>query len=490
MKIDNRKVVAIVGAGPAGLTAALDLLKKDGFKPVILEKSSMVGGLSRTENFKGNRIDIGGHRFFSKSDVIMNWWNDILPMLVRNRLSRIFYLGKFFSYPISLSGETIKNLGLRRIILIGFSYLKSILLPIKPEKTLEDFFINRFGRRLYETFFKDYTEKVWGVPCKEIPAEWGVQRVKGLSISKALAHFFKSFFKKGKGITQKSTETSLIDRFLYPKYGPGQMWEEVRDRVKQKGGEIIMNCNIDKIELDSNRQVSAVSGALKSGGRINIDCHHLISSMPVVELIKSLGDKAPLEVKKVAEGLVYRDFITVGVLLKSMSSKITASGMVPDNWIYIQEPHVKVGRIQIFNNWSPYMVKDKNTIWVGMEYFANVGDKLWGMKEEELKKLAYQELATLGFAEEAHILDSVVIKMEKAYPAYFGSYGRFPEIIQFVNTIPNMFLVGRNGMHKYNNQDHSMLTAMEAVAQIVEGKVDKEKIWKINTEQEYHEHKK
>jgi len=526
------KTVVIAGAGPAGLTAAYELLKVGGFNVIILEKSGDIGGISKTVNYKGNRIDIGGHRFFSKSDVVMNWWADIMPiqntgtsgaksfeisyegkkrvvasavtgadadpettdlvMLARSRLSRIFYLKRFFKYPLAISVETIQNLGLVRMTKIGMSYVWAMAFPIKPEKTLEDFFINRFGKVLYGTFFKDYTEKVWGAACKDIPADWGAQRVKGLSIGKAIRHFAmsKARSKSKNDLSQKGTETSLIERFLYPKFGPGQLWEEVARRVTEKGATLCMHTNVTGLTLDARGKnlvgVSAVSG----DGKVHqFPCDYFISTMPVSELIAALGKKVPKRVSEVARGLKYRDFITVGVLLKRMSRSIDASGLAPDNWIYIQEPYVKVGRIQIFNNWSPYMVKDKNTIWIGMEYFANQGDEMWSLSDGDMKSLAAKELADLGFAGPDDILDSTVIRMEKAYPAYFGSYKDFSIIQAYTDSIPNMFLVGRNGMHKYNNQDHSMLTAMEAVATITGSKKGKAHIWSVNTEQEYHEKK-
>ncbi len=523
MNSDKKKIVVIIGAGPAGLTAAYELLKYPGFLPVILEKSQDVGGLSKTVNFNGNRIDIGGHRFFSKSEVVMKWWSNILPvqkieesqtvsyhgkstevssgegpdpdsedkvMLVRSRLSRIFYNKKFFTYPISLSKDTIRNLGLVRLGVAGLSYIKAVIFPITPEKNLEDFYINRFGRHLYNTFFRDYTEKVWGVPCNKIPADWGAQRVKGLSVAQAIIHSIKKVFQKKNDIYQKGTETSLIERFLYPKYGPGQMWEEVADKVKEKGGEIVFGCNVDSFAFSEESRVCKVIGSMQDGTKQDFDCDFVISSMPVVELIKSMGSSVPKEVGDVASGLKYRDFITVGVLLNKMSTSVSASGMTPDNWVYIQEPYVKVGRIQVFNNWSPYMVKDKNGVWIGMEYFSNEDDEIWRLSELEMKALALKELESLGFASKEEVLDSVVIKMEKAYPAYFGTYDQFDVIRKFTDSIPNLFLVGRNGMHRYNNQDHSMLTAMEAINQIVEHKVEKGRIWDINTEQDYHESKK
>ena len=513
----SEKKVLIIGAGPAGLTAAYEILIHTDMKPIVLEMSSVVGGISQTVNYKGNRIDIGGHRFFSKSDAVMQWWNSFMAvhqendqelkltyqnqtkvfsefksttdlenvMLVRKRKSRIIYGGKFYDYPISLSFQTIRNLGLFNTIKIGFSYFKSVIFPIKNEKTLEDFFINRFGKELYLTFFKDYTEKVWGISCDKISSEWGAQRIKGLSISKTIIHFLKSKISSQKNLSQKNVETSLIEYFLYPKLGPGQMWECVRDKVIELGGEVISNHKVNKIEIDDEKRVRSISAIDNStGNTVSFVADYCVSTMPVDELINAFDTEIPKEVKNVSDNLLFRDFITVGVLLKKMNASLD------DNWIYIQEPSVKVGRIQIFNNWSPYLVKDENTHWLGLEYFCNKGDSLWNLSEVELKDLAIKELQQLKFCKQNDVIDSVVIRMPKTYPAYFGSYNQFDTIRNFTDTIKNLFLVGRNGMHKYNNQDHSMLTAMEAVQLIKNNNTSsKDSIWSINTEQEYHEEK-
>ena len=523
----NEKKAIIVGAGPAGLTAAYELLNKTKITPIIYEMSSDVGGISKTVVYKGNRIDIGGHRFFSKSERVMQWWLNILPlqgaparddktigrdfrifeepgapdpdktdkvMLVRERLSRIFFLKKFFDYPLSLGFNTLSGLGLIRVIKITMSYIKSRVVPIKPEKSLEDFFINRFGRELYLTFFKDYTQKVWGVPCSQIGAEWGVQRVKGLSISRAIAHAAKSIFSWDHSISQKKTETSLIGRFVYPKYGPGQMWEEVAEIVKAKGGELYLKHKIVGLKSKDGRIVEArirneVTGEVTTAG-----ADYFFSTMPVVDLIDALGDSVPEDVRQVAHGLSYRDFITVGLLLKKLRVKSrsrikTINGIIPDHWVYIQEPGVQVGRIQIFNNWSPYMVKDENTVWIGLEYFCNEGDRLWIMPDKDLTELAVKELIDIGFIQKDDVLDSTVIRMPKTYPAYFGTYAQFDVIRNFTDRFENMFLVGRNGMHKYNNTDHSMLSAMAAVENIINGVKSKDNLWALNTEQQYLEQK-
>lgn len=515
----NKKAI-IIGGGPAGLTAAYEFIQNTDIQPVVLEQSEFWGGISRTVNYKGNRIDIGGHRFFSKSDVIMDWWCKILPilseektikisyqnkskelntigfpsegkngdnvMLVRSRKSRIYYQKQFFDYPISLTPETVWKLGLFNTFLIGMSYLKSVAFPIKNEKNLEDFFINRFGKKLYKTFFKDYTEKVWGIKCTEISSEWGAQRIKGLSIRKSIAHFLnKKFSKKsGKDISQKDTETSLIEYFLYPKFGPGQMWEEVARKVVENKGELHQNLKVIKIKTEDKKVIAIIAQDQSTKEEVVFEGDYFISTMPVQELIASLETEVPDNVNEVAKGLVYRDFITVGLLLKKMTKE-----EITDNWIYIQEPYVKVGRLQIFNNWSPFLVKDENTKWVGLEYFCYEGDDLWNKSEGEMKQLAIDEMIEIGMIQREDVLDSVVIKMPKTYPAYFGTYDKFNEIVEYTNQFENLFLIGRNGMHKYNNQDHSMLTAIQAVQNIKDGISNKENIWAINTEQEYHEEK-
>lgn len=525
-EIMEEKKAIIIGAGPAGLTAAYELLKKTNIKPVIFEETFDIGGISKTVNYKGNRIDIGGHRFFSKSDRVMKWWMNMMPieenskkndngfkadevpkktiknnqrvMLIRNRLSRIYYIRKFFNYPISLTFETIHNLGVSRTIKIGLSYIISRLFPIKNEVSLEDFLINRFGKELYETFFKDYTQKVWGVPCNEIPSEWGAQRIKGLSISKAILHALKKNLSKDGSILQKKTETSLIEKFLYPKYGPGQMWEEVAKRIKDQGGEILFGQKAIRLNIQNSSIKQIVIKDQNAGIEKKYTPSYVFSTMPVRDLILGIDKKSELseDVKKVAEGLEYRDFITVGLLLNELKIKNKKEnsqnndGLIPDNWIYIQEKDVRLGRLQIFNNWSPYLVKDKSKIWIGLEYFCTEGDELWEKNDEAFAKFAIKELTKIDIIEEKSVLDYIVIRVPKTYPAYFGTYKHFDKIINYVNNVQNLFLIGRNGMHRYNNQDHSMLTAMRAVDNIVEKIISKNNIWEINTEEDYHEEKR
>ena len=506
----------IAGAGPAGLTAALELLEHTDVVPIVYEADTMVGGLAKTVHYEGNRIDIGGHRFFSKSARVMHWWTNILPlqrlapdelsgwisrtsdgagpdpdqeelvMLLRERRSRIMYLRRMFDYPVSLNGNTVRNLGPVRMVRIGFSYLHARLRPIRDESSLEDFMVNRFGRELYATFFADYTEKVWGVPPSQIKADWGAQRIKGLSVSRALVHALRSMLPSRRGggdIYQRGTETSLIERFLYPKRGPGQLWEEVTRRVRERGGQVILGTAVVALHVEGQRIVAA-SVRDSEGHVTRVEGDYFFSSMPIRELIAGLDADVPEAVREVAAGLSYRDFITVGVLLRAPGGGL--AGM-KDNWIYVQEPDVKVGRLQIFNNWSPYLVKDPGTVWVGMEYFANEGDELWSMPSEEFARFAIGELVSLGFVRPEDVLDQTVIHVPKAYPAYFGTYDRFEELREYVDRFPNLFLVGRNGMHRYNNQDHSMLTAMVAVENIAADVMTKDNIWSVNVEQEYHE---
>lgn len=499
----EKKTAIIIGAGPAGLTAAYELLHKTSIVPIIYEASDELGGLARTINYKGNRIDIGGHRFFSKSDRVMRWWENILPfedaasgispettdkiMLARDRLSRIFFLRKFFDYPITLNANTIFGLGLARLFVMGLGYLKIKLFPIKPEQTLEDFFINRFGKGLYRAFFKDYTEKVWGVPCEKISPEWGAQRVKGLSITKALADFLKTLLSKPSSVSQKNIETSLIRRFLYPKYGPGQIWEETAKIIKEKGGEILLRHAAAGFCAEGDRIMAVKIKDLETGEIKICRADYFFSTMPIKDLVAKITPAPDEQVWRVAANLPYRDFITVGLLLKKWKNGKTDA--IPDNWIYIQEKDVKVGRLQIFNNWSSYLVKDPDTIWVGLEYFCNEGDELWNKTDSELMDFAIGELSKLGMIDKEDALDGTVIRAPKAYPAYFGAYKNFSVVKDFLDGFENLFLIGRNGMHKYNNQDHSMLTAMTAVENIINNIKSKNNIWDINIEESYHENK-
>src|SRR5580700_1632321 len=522
------KTALIIGAGPAGLTAALELLRRSNVRPIVLEATQRIGGISCTIRHNGNRMDIGGHRFFSKADRVMDWWTELMPlaatedssgmhaihyqnqsravaagmasagsadpdlvMLVRPRKSRIYFLRSFFDYPVALNGRTVRQLGPWRMMKIGLGYLRAKLFPRRNEKTLEDFLINRFGTELYLTFFKSYTEKVWGVPCDQISAEWGAQRIKGLSLRTAIAHFFRKTFSREKAgdIAQKSTETSLIEKFLYPKFGPGQLWEYVAGLVTKKGGEVRMGWRAATLHVEGS-QVVSVDAVDAQGISHTIPADYVFSTMPVRELIHSLDVEVPAEVRAVADGLVYRDFITVGLLVDRLIVTEPDGSPLKDTWIYIQEPDVLVGRLQIFNNWSPYMVADPTRVWIGLEYFCYDTDKLWNLPDEDIARFAIAEVEKIGILRAADVRDTHVVRVPKTYPAYFGTYDRFDEIVQYTDRFRNLFLVGRNGMHKYNNQDHSMLTAMTAVDQIVAGAIDKAALWEINTEQEYHEEKK
>ncbi len=520
----TRRRVVIIGAGPAGLTAAHELASAGLEDIVVLEASGEVGGLARSVNYRGNRIDIGGHRFFSKSDWVMDWWLRMLPlardqqgeaglrlsyhgqsralsqapaapesgpnvMLVRRRLSRIYFDGKFFDYPLKANLETALKLGLRRCAAFGASYLWSRLFPRRPERSLEDFFINRFGRRLYLQFFKDYTEKVWGTPCEQISADWGAQRIKSLSIAKALRHAMRKMLRRRAGGLGASEQTSLIERFLYPKYGPGQMWELTAERLRLQGVRLVFEAAVRGIEHAGGR-ITAVEAAVPGGALQRFEADSFVSTMPVRDLVEGLSPPAPARAREIACGLQYRSFIIVGQLYRRLMPTPAGRGplnLVPDNWIYVQEPGVKVGRLQFFNNWSPYLVKDRDTVWIGMEFFCSEGDALWRSPDEELKRLGIHELRELRLADPADHLDSVVIRMPKAYPGYFGSYGSFDELRAYLDSFPNLFLVGRNGMHRYNNQDHSMLSAKAAAEAILAGRSDKAPIWGVNVDDEYHE---
>ncbi|HEX3935653.1 MAG TPA: NAD(P)/FAD-dependent oxidoreductase, partial [Puia sp.] len=401
-----------------------------------------------------------------------------------------------FSYPLQLSYTTLRQLGPVRTTRIVCSYVKARLFPIRQEKSLTDFIVNRFGRQLYLLFFKDYTEKVWGKPCDDISPEWGAQRIKGISLSKAISHAAQKVIssrKRGSDIAQKDTETSLIERFLYPKFGPGQLWEEVARQIVDMGGQIIMHHRVTAVTTADMRLTSISAVDTQTGNTATFEGEYFFSTMPVQELIAGMGSGVPENVRSVAAGLEYRDFITVGVLLSKMSpghKHVTNSAnLLPDTWIYIQEKDVRVGRLQIFNNWSPYLVKDPNTIWVGMEYFCNTEDDFWKQADENIKQLAVEELEKIGLATAGDVIDTTVLRMEKTYPAYFGTYDRFEELRNYIDRFENLFLIGRNGMHKYNNSDHSMLTAMVAVDNICNNITGKSNIWSINTEQEYHEEK-
>jgi len=528
MPADRHQPVVIIGAGPAGLTAAHELARAGFTAITVLEATDTLGGLSRTVRHAGNRIDIGGHRFFSKSEWVMQWWLDMLPvagpdephslhgagealfayqgqsaridparlphtdgdaaMLVRDRLSRILFGGKFFDYPLKLNVETALKLGLVRCFLFGLSYMRAQVWPRRPEVTLEDFFINRFGQRLYRQFFREYTEKVWGRPCDQISAEWGAQRIKSLSVGKAILHALRQMLPGGR--KARAAQTSLIEYFLYPRLGPGQMWETAAARLATMGVSVRMQCQVEALQTKEG-VVTGVRYRDRDGNQHTLDASQVISTMPVRDLIAGLGAAVPSDVAQIAADLEYRDFITVGLLYERLAREdrrqIPGRAAIPDNWIYIQEPGVKVGRVQLFNNWSPYLVEDPARVWVGLEYFCVEGDALWSMTDADLLALGRREMEQIGLARAADCRDGVVIRMPKAYPGYYGSYERFGEVRAWLDAIPNLFLIGRNGMHRYNNQDHSMLSAKAAAEAIASGSTDKSAIWAINIDDDYHE---
>ncbi len=569
-----QKIAIIAGAGPAGLTAAYELLKHTDVLPVVYESTGAIGGIAQTFNYKNNRIDIGGHRFFSKSDAVMRWWFNILPlqgkpsadtvendhdinyatesiiellcpecaglrtedlglrkeddsqcvdpkskvpspksssglrkrfpapdpeqddavMLQRPRLSRIFYRKHFFPYPIGITILVAKKLGFLNTFLIGCSYIKAQTFPLRDETYLDAFYINRFGRRLYKTFFEAYTEKVWGVPCHQIRADWGAQRVKGLSLKRAVSHAIRDLLSSDFKKSQEERETSLITRFYYPKFGPGQMWEEVTRQVQACGGQVHMHKRISGVHTDNGRVNAVTVEDVQTGECTRVACDYFFSTMPIKHLIGMMTPHPPALVTEVAEGLQYRDFLTVGLLLKKMHVQERGkqpAATVPDNWIYIQEGGVRVGRVQVFNNWSPYMVADrKNTVWIGLEYFVNEGGDLWVLPDQDMIALGIREMETIGMIRKEDVLDGCVLRMPKAYPSYTGSYTQLHVVREFTQKISNLYLIGRNGMHRYNNQDHSMLTAMLAVDNIVTGRTDNSNLWEVNIDMVYHEEKK
>jgi len=519
---NDLKQVLIIGAGPAGLTAGYELLKRSqDFNVTILEETSSFGGISRTVEHNGNRMDIGGHRFFSKDERVTQWWEHVLPnqgapsfddkrlhrdaklapsgpdpekedrvMLFRNRISRIYYRHKFFDYPVKLNFETIKNMGFFTTLLAGFSYLKAVVRKL-PETSLENFYINRFGRQLYSMFFEGYTEKLWGRHPRSISADWGSQRVKGLSIIAVLKDVISKLLPGTRDA--RHVETSLIESFNYPKYGPGQLWETAAADFAGMGGTIRTNCKAVSIVVENGQVCKVV--CQENGQRVELDADIVISSMPLKELVEGMNG-VPEDVKRIAQGLPYRDFVTVGMLvdklnLQNKTSIKTLNNIIPDNWIYVQDTGVKLGRIQVFNNWSPYLVKDpEHTVWIGLEYFCTEHDTYWNMSNEEWLAFAAKELVSMQVLDDAKaVKDYHVEFVKKAYPAYFDTYAHIDKLIAWLNKIDNLYCVGRNGQHRYNNMDHSMATSFETVSNILSGRKDKSNIWSVNTEKEYHESK-
>ena len=515
--MSGEKRALIIGAGPAGLTAAYEMLIKTDIKPIIIEELDCVGGIARTVFHNGNGIDLGGHRLFSKSTEILNLWEELLPlqgkppiddkllarditvssngpdpdetdvvMLKRRRLSRIYYLRKFFNYPISLSLKTILNMGILRTTKAGFSYVKSCFIK-REEKSLEDFMINRFGKVLYETFFEKYTQKVWGLHPKDISKEWGEQRIKGLSLLKALINAILAPLNL---VSNKQKETSLIDEYYYPKYGCGQLWDIMAKKIISMGGEIHYGEKVVKFD-NSEHLITSVQTIDKNNLTNIYHADYIISSMPIKDLVCGL-QYVPENISEITKKLPYRDYILVGFYLNKFNLKNntkikTFNDICPDSWIYLQDDNIVAGRLQIMNNWSPYLVKDfKNKVFISLEYFATEGDELWCKSEEEMFNTALNDIDILGLTSKENILDKVIIKVKKAYPAYFGSYEFFDEVKDYLSRFENLYCVGRNGQHKYNNMDHSMLSGIEAV-NVITKKVDKKILWEVNTEKNYHE---
>lgn len=513
--------VVIIGAGPAGLTAAYELLTRHrGYEVIVLEKTGAIGGISKTVRHNGNRMDIGGHRFFSKDQRVMDWWQNVMPlqgspslddlllrremplspggpdpqredrvMLLRNRVSRIYYQGHFFDYPVSLKWKTLKAMGMATTLQVGLSYLRSVFHKL-PETSLENFYVNSFGRKLYSMFFESYTEKLWGRHPSAISAEWGAQRTKGLSIRGVLADMMKKLF-LSKEKRKQSVQTSLIEEFRYPKFGPGQLWETVAEDIRGAGGDVRVGCGVTAVETDGDR-IAAVR-YMQGSAEVRLEADAFFSSMPVKDLIGGM-DGVPEDIKALAGGLPYRDFVTVGLLvnrlnLRNETQLKTLNDIIPDCWIYVQDHNVRLGRVQVFNNWSPYMVRDpEHTVWVGLEYFCSEGDAFWNMGADECTDLAVGELLKIGMLKSRDdVLDSHHERVQKAYPAYFDSYEHMDRLIRYLDHYSNLYCIGRNGQHRYNNMDHSMATAFEAVQNLTTGQTDKSNVWSVNTEKEYHE---
>ncbi len=457
--------VVILGAGPAGLTAAYELARA-GRRSVVLEKDAVVGGLARTVEYKGYLFDIGGHRFFTKAPLVERMWREVLgeDLLKRRRLSRIYYRGKFFRYPLE-PWNALRGFGLRESLRCAFSYLKAQVAPQRPEEDFEAWVSNRFGRRLFEIFFRSYTEKVWGLSCREIRAEWAAQRIRGLSLRTLLLDALRV-----RSRDRRRAVRTLIHEFHYPRRGPGMMWNRTRELIEARCGRVILQAPVERIHWRPGRVVAVeAGGSLWSG-------EHFISSIAIRDLIRLLDPTPPDYLQQAAKDFRYRDFLTVALIVRGRD-------LFPDNWIYVHDPDVKVGRIQNYNNWSPEMSPDPETTCLGLEYFCFEGDELWSMPDRALLTLAEEELIRLGLAAPGHVIDGAVVRMEKAYPIYDERYQQgLAAVRRFLEQVPNLQLVGRNGMHHYNNQDHSMLTGMLAARNVLGARFD---LWQVNLEAVY-----
>jgi protoporphyrinogen oxidase len=529
-KVGSAKAI-IIGAGPAGLTAAYELLTRSDIEPVLFESLDVVGGIARSESLGSNIMDLGGHRFYSKSTKILRWWTNILPLapyepgseeeaviisyqgassqlpeslnfapsvneagfFLRPRRSRILFESNYFDYPMQLNWELFRNLGFFRVLKLGFSWLSSKLNPRKPEENLEDFFINRFGKELYQMFFKNYTEKVWRFSCREISADWGRQRIKGLNaLTVILDAVSKIIIPKDK---RRVPETSLIEWFLYPKKGCGELWKKVEQIIETKGAELHFGHSVTKVVWEGRRVTSVEVRDSATGQSQSLAADYFFSSMPLAELVKVLDPAPPQDCLRVADGLLHRDFMTVGVLLDrnellSSNSILVQDGkLIDDNWIYVHERDVLVGRIQIFNNWSADMVSDPAHVFIGMEYFLDRGDGLWEEVDDKVTEFVLNELDTMRIATRRSFLDSKVVRVPNAYPAYVGTYSEISILKEFISQFENLVPIGRGGLHRYNNQDHSMLTSINAVDNIIAGNSPSLNVWDVNSEPDFLETK-
>lgn len=516
----SKKRIVIIGAGPAGLTAAYELLRRAGdfFEVIVLESETAVGGLAKAIVYNGKILDVGGHRFFSRDEVIPGWWRNIMPlqgkpspddvlpgrnkvfdkngpdpqtsddvMLVRDRYSSIIYEGKMFDYPVNLSFETLKKFGLTTAFAVSRSYIKESISQKKRIRTLEDYYRSHFGEKLYSMFFEGYTEKVWGKHPAEISPDWGVQRIKGLTGVSVVIDGIKNMLGKR---DENTRQDSLIKSFMYPKYGPGQFWEKVAQEVTRLGGYIITDCRVTGL-LCKGRQAKTAQCLVK-GQQMNLSGDVFMSSMPISELINSMtGVTISQNTLSIANGLPYRSLISVGIEAKRINlpenEKVkTLNGISPDCWLYVQDRSVKIGRIQIYNNWSPYLSPNsKERIWLAAEIFCNENDMFWNMNENQITEMAIRDLEKLGLLNRSDVTDRCAYRIAKAYPAYFGTYEEFGTIRRYLDEFSNLYCIGRNGQHKYYNMDQAMMTAIEAVSNILVGSGDKSNVWDIEKRRKY-----